>query len=174
MFHHVAEKVFLGPSAEEPARILQAQLAVGGADQARLMPAAGQLANLADPQTLAPIADPGAHLGQLHRQDFAAGHGDLRLGELGFRPILFGIFVVGDAGDAMLLPHLSEERRTVPFAIEDDHEAAEIRIGLRVVRPWVDREPPSADAARRRCVRPRATRGPPDARRKRTVGPARR
>ena len=32
-----------------------------------------------------------------------------------------------DAGDAVLLPHLPEERRTVAFAIKDDQEAAEMR-----------------------------------------------
>jgi len=40
--------------------------------------------------------------------------------------------VVGDAGNAVVLPHLAEKRRTVAFAIEDDHEAAEIRVGLQL------------------------------------------
>jgi hypothetical protein len=33
----------------------------------------------------------------------------------------------------MLLPHLSKENRAVPFAIEDDDEAAQIRIGRELV-----------------------------------------
>jgi len=40
--------------------------------------------------------------------------------------------VVGDAGNAVVLPHLAKESRTVAFAIEDDHEAAEIRVGLEL------------------------------------------
>src|SRR5208337_3917256 len=37
---------------------------------------------------------------------------------------------VGDAGDAVGLPHLLEELRAVPFPVEQDHEACAIAVGL--------------------------------------------
>ncbi|MGA2703541.1 MAG: VOC family protein [Isosphaeraceae bacterium] len=40
--------------------------------------------------------------------------------------------VVGDAGDAVGLPHLLEELRAVPFAVEQDHEACTIAVGLEL------------------------------------------
>src|SRR5881409_41558 len=96
------------------------------------MTTGGQLTNLTNPQAIFAAADPGTHLRQLHRHDLAARHRDFRLAEPGFRPGRFGKFVVGDAGDPMLLPHLPEESRTVAFAIENDHEAAEIGVGLEL------------------------------------------
>src|SRR5213594_1119626 len=74
VFHHVAEEIFLGPSAEEARRVLRAQLAVSRADQARLMPAGGQLAKLTDPQALLAAADPRTHLRQFYRHDLATRH----------------------------------------------------------------------------------------------------
>ena len=37
--------------------------------------------------------------------------------------------MIGDAGDAVRLPHLAEERRAVGFPIEDQRETAPVRIG---------------------------------------------
>src|ERR1035441_9387024 len=43
----------------------------------------------------------------------AVGQRRFDLGELGGRPVVLGILVVGDAGDAVGLPHLLEELRAV-------------------------------------------------------------
>ncbi len=46
----------------------------------------------------------------------------------------FGILVVRDAGDAVGLPHVLEELRAVPFAVEQDYKACAIAIGLEFLR----------------------------------------
>ena len=134
MFHHVAEEVFLGPSTEQPDRILQRRLAEDRADQADLVPTLGQLADLPHPEPALPVADPRPSLGQFQRHPLAVGQRRFDLRELGGRPIVLGILVVGDAGDAVGLPHLLEELRAVPFAVEHDDEACTIAVGLEFGR----------------------------------------
>jgi len=97
------------------------------------MPTGGQLADLPYPETALLVADPRSPLSQLQRDPLAARQRRFDLRELGGWPIVLGILVVGDAGDAVGLPHLLEELRAVPFPVEQDHEACAIAVGLELL-----------------------------------------
>src|SRR5215471_7805628 len=73
------------------------------------MPALGELAALAYPQS---VAEPSAALGQPDRDLLPRGHAYRGCDELIAWPILARIFVIGEAGNAPLL-HLREERGAV-------------------------------------------------------------
>ena len=49
-------------------------------------------------------------------------------------PLVGGVFVIGDAGDAVLLPHVFEKSGAVAFAVEDEGEAAEPGVSLELLR----------------------------------------
>ncbi len=98
------------------------------------MPAGGQLADLPYPQSVLPVADPRASLGQFQPDRLAVRQRRFDLCELGDWPLTLGKLVVANAGDAVCLPHLLEEFRAVPFAVEEDHEACAIAVGLKLLR----------------------------------------
>ena len=104
------------------------------------MPTGSQLADLPHPQPALTIPDPTPPLGKLKRDLLAAGQRRFDLRELGDRPIILGILVVCDAGDAVGLPHLLEELGAVPFAVEQDHEACAIAVGLEFLRGRLARD----------------------------------
>jgi len=72
-----------------------------------------------------------------NRHHLAVGQRYFRVLELVLRPFPFGILVVGDTSDPVLLPQLAEEGGTIPFAVEEDHEATEIRIGFQLFSRWL-------------------------------------
>jgi hypothetical protein len=98
----------------------------------------GELADLAYPH-LTP--QKGAPLGKLHRHGLPIRQSSLPEHELLHGPILAGVFVVGEAGDALLL-HPGEEGRAIPFPIEDHGEAMEQRIGSQFLRALLSRHVP--------------------------------
>ena len=51
--------------------------------------------------------------------------------ELLFGPLPGGVFVIGDAGDAVIVPHLFEKAGAVAFAVEDQYETTKTGIGLK-------------------------------------------
>src|SRR3974390_2692960 len=85
VFHHVAEEVFLRPSAEQTSRVPHRRSAKSRADQADLMPTGGQLADLPHPQPALAVSDPTAPLGKLKRDLLTAWQRRFNLRELGGR-----------------------------------------------------------------------------------------
>src|SRR5215831_13893829 len=97
------------------------------------MPALGELAALACPQT---VAEPAAALGQPDRDLLPRGHAYLGCDELIAWPILARIFVIGEAGNAPLL-HLREERGAVALPIKHNGEAVQQRVGVEFIGAWL-------------------------------------
>ena len=95
------------------------------------MPALGELAELAHPQTVAQL---GAALGKPDRDLLPRGHVYLGCDELIPWPILARIFVIGQAGNAPLL-HLRQERGAVALPIKHNGEAVPQRVGVESL--WV-------------------------------------
>src|SRR5262249_15565078 len=137
VFHHVVEEVFLRPATEQSGRIYRCRIAEGRADEAYLVPAGSQLANLAHPEAALLVADPRPSLGQFQRNLLTSRQRRFVLLELGVRPIVLGIFVIGDASNAVRLPHLLEELRAVSFAVEQNHETSAIAISLKLGYGWL-------------------------------------
>src|SRR5215468_12690994 len=121
---HVAEEILLRPSPKHRRRQHRSRCPVVGGQECRLMPALGELAALARPQT---VAEPGAALGQPDRDLLPRGHAYLGCDELIAWPILARIFVIGQAGNAPLL-HLREEPGAVALPIEHNGEAVQQRV----------------------------------------------
>ena len=90
-------------------------------------------ANLARPHGIVLTGDPCPVLGQAHLDDLSVDQGHVMLGEALGCPLVFGMLVVGEAGDPMSDPHPLEERRAVALAVEHDDEAAEERIGFQII-----------------------------------------
>src|SRR5262249_34355579 len=76
-------------------------------------------------------------LGQFQRNLLTSRQRRFVLLELGVRPIVLGIFVIGDASNAVRLPHLLEELRAVPFAVEENHETSAIAISFELGYGWL-------------------------------------
>ncbi len=93
------------------------------------MAALGALAQLADPQA---VTQAGAAFAQLHRHELAIGKSDPAGGELLFRPILAGVFVVGQASDALFFHPLHKGRR-ITLAVEDQGKAMAQRIVVELL-----------------------------------------
>src|SRR4051812_19687648 len=101
------------------------------------MPTLGQLADLPYPQPALAVSDPTPPLSKSQRDLLAARQRRFDVRELSGWPIVLGILVVGDAGNPVGLPHLPEELRAVPFAIEQDHEAGPITVSLEFLFGWL-------------------------------------
>src|ERR1700704_5618403 len=74
----------------------------------------GQLADFAHPQ---PVAEPGPPLGKAYRGQLSRRQAYVGGGKLLLRPILAGIFAIGQACNASVL-HLDEKIGAVTFAIK--------------------------------------------------------
>ena len=132
VFHHVAEIVFLAPSAEHaPGNGGAGERACGG-DDGGLVAARGEAAHFEHGQGRGFAGgDLGFAHGEAHGVCAAAGTGDLGLGELGFGPGVGDVFAVGDDADA-LFPEAGKQAVVGAFAVEDDDEAVEARVGLEL------------------------------------------
>jgi hypothetical protein len=99
---------------------------VVGAEDGGLVAFFIKAAEFAQPEA---VAEVGAALGECEGDGVAVLEGDLVGGEFGFFPIVAGVFVVGEDGDALGF-EAGEEVGGVAFAVEDEGEAVEVGIGL--------------------------------------------
>src|SRR5580658_7908986 len=95
----------------------------------------GQLADFAHPQ---PVAEPGPPLGKAYRGQSSRRQAYVGGEKLLLRPILAGIFAIGQACNASVL-HLDEKNRAVTFAIKHHGKTMKQRISLKLVRAWLVR-----------------------------------
>ena len=93
------------------------------------MPAVAALADLAQPQL---IRQPGSPLGELHRGLLSRRQADGSGEEFLPGPILAGMLVIGQTGNALLL-HRGQKDRTVSFPVEHHGEAMKARIVLELL-----------------------------------------
>ena len=129
VFHHVAEVVFLTPSAEHVPGDGGAVEGAGGGDDGGLVAAVGEAARFeqGDGGGFA-CGDLGFAAGEAHGDGATAGTGDLGFGELVFGPGIVDVFSIGDDDDA-LFTETGEQAVVGAFAVEDDDEAVEERVG---------------------------------------------
>src|ERR1700739_3496610 len=100
-----------------------------GAENRRLATPRAHLADLAQPQL---IRQPGSPLGQLHRGLLSRRQADGSGEEFLPGPILAGMLVMGQTGNALLL-HRGQKDRTVSFPVEHHGEAMKARIVLELL-----------------------------------------
>ena len=74
MSHHIAEEVFLTPTAEHPSCKIIMWEVIGGANQAGLMAGICQLADFTHPYFLAAASDQAALFRQTHSNKFTVRH----------------------------------------------------------------------------------------------------
>src|SRR6202040_4413790 len=95
------------------------------------MPPLGELADFAHPQ---PLAEPGPPLGKAYRGQLSRRKAYVGGEKLLLRPILTGIFPIGQACNAS-----DEEIGTVTFAIKDHGKTMKQRISLKLLSAWLVR-----------------------------------
>src|SRR5271170_3897674 len=95
----------------------------------------GQLADFAHPQ---PVAEPGPPLGKAYRGQLSRRQAYVGGEKLLLRPILAGIFAIGQACNASVL-HLDEKIGAVTFAIKHHGKTMKQRISPKLVRAWLVR-----------------------------------
>jgi hypothetical protein len=117
------------------------------------MAGVGELADLAYPH-LSP--EKGPPLGELHRHGLPRGKRGFDGQEFLHGPILAGVFVVGETGNALFL-HPGDEGRAVPFPIEDHGETMEQRIGGQFLRGGLSWHVPLEARCSRTCKSPGST-----------------
>src|SRR5271155_3120923 len=100
-----------------------------------LMTTLGQLADFAHPQ---PVAEPGPPLGKAYRGQLSRRQAYVGGEKLLLRPILAGIFAIGQACNASVL-HLDEKIGAVTFAIKHHGKTMKQRISPKLVRAWLVR-----------------------------------
>src|SRR5262249_59271725 len=79
------------------------------------------------------VSDTRSSLSQLKRNLLAARQRRLAFPELSGPPVVVGILMIGNAGDAVSLPHLLEESRAVPFPVKHDHKACTIAVSVELL-----------------------------------------
>src|SRR5262249_61106293 len=96
----------------------------------------GELADFAHPQ---PVAEPGPPLGKAYRGQLSRRQAYLGGEKLLLRPILAGIFAIGQACNASVF-HLDEKIGAVTFAIKHHGKTMKHRISLKLVTDWLVRD----------------------------------
>src|SRR6202047_3919022 len=123
---HISEEVFLRPSRKHGRAQPRRRGFVISGKHRGLMTALGELADFAHPQ---PVAEPGPPLGKAYRGQLSRRQAYVGGEKLLLRPILAGIFAIGQACNASVL-HLDEKIGAVTFAIKHHGKTMKQRISL--------------------------------------------
>jgi len=122
---HVFEEIFLMPSGEHGGCGGFDFAAKIGAENGGLVAFFVEPADFADPEA---VAEEGAAFGKGEGDGVAVLEGDFPWDKFSFGPILAGVLVIGEDGNALDF-EAGEECGGVAFAVEDEGEAVEVWVG---------------------------------------------
>jgi len=130
VLHHVPKEVLLTPTAEHASRKQGRRPFIASTYEAGLVTGFGKLSHFPNTYGIFPRTNQTFLFSKAHGHDFTAWHSHFMLTKTIIRPIFFWMLMVGHAGNAMILPHLTEEGRAVSFPVENHNKAAKMRIPM--------------------------------------------